>query len=349
MQSLYRQLRSIKLTIVLTYLIVIVTITGSFALLSNKSEFEAIDGTLLIDWVRATPLSSTWWIILLVLLVFVFSLNTIVCTFDRLSSLFRVWNKGRKSENDDEETLVSQDISRGKGVRIRTLLPYVAHVGFLIALLGHLTGSLWGFKGDDFAAASGDEVEIKQLAGLSIKVGALDMIVSKRGYPETMWGDVSLLLGGKEIKKQRVEINSPLIYRDIAVYIKNVKSVPKGIVLKKSGKGGEGTFLLAPGESTPLGTGGVRLVGGRLDSRYGAMELIFFENGKIIERRWMSPYNPKFKSIEFRGLRLSAEDMKSALTGSFAVNRDPGARILFLGLFMFAVSLIAHLFFRRSK
>ena len=349
MKSLYRQLRSIKLTIILTYLIVIVTITGSFALLSNKKEFEAIDGNLLIDWVRASSLSSSWWIILLVALVFIFSLNTIVCTFDRLSSLFKVWNKGRRAGDDDEETLVSEDISRGKGVRIRTLLPYVAHVGFLIALAGHLAGSMWGFRGDDFAAARGDEVEIKQLAGFSIKVGALDMLVGKRGYPETMWGDVSLLSGGKEIKRQRVEINSPLIYKDIAVYIKNVQSVPKGIVLKKSGIDGEGTFLLAPGESTPLGTGGVKLAGGRLDSRYGAMELVFIENGKIIERRWMSPYNPKFKSIEFRGLRLSAEDMKSVLTGSFAVNRDPGARILFLGLFIFAVSLIAHLFFRRSK
>ncbi len=349
MHSLYRQLRSIKLTIVLTYLIVAVTITGSFALLSNKKEFEAIDGNLLIDWVRASSLSSSWWIILLVLLVFIFSLNTIVCTFDRLSSLFRAWNKGRRTESEDEETLVSQDISRGKGVRIRTLLPYVAHLGFLIALAGHLAGSMWGFRGEDFAAARGDEVEIRQLAGFSIKVDALDMIVGKRGYPETMWGDVRLLSGGKEIKRQRVEINHPLIYKDIAVYIKNIQSVSKGLVLKKSGKEGEGTFLLAPGESTQLGTEGLMLVGGRLDNRYGAMELVFIENGKIVERRWMSPYNPKFKSLEFRGVRLSAEGMKSVLAGSFAVNRDPGAWILFLGLIIFAVSLIAHLFFRRRK
>ena len=349
MKSLYRQLSSIKLTILLTYLIVIVTITGSFALLYNKKEFEAIDGSLLIDWVQATPLSSTWWIILLVLLVFIFSLNTIICTFDRLSSLFKVWNKGRKPENDDEETLVTQEISRGTGVRIRTLLPYIAHVGFLIALAGHLTGSLWGFRGDDFSASSGDEVEIRQLAGFSIKVGALDMLVGKRGYPETMWGDVSLLRYGKEIKRQRVEINSPLIYKDIAVYIKNVQSVPKGIVLKKSDKEGEGTFILAPGENIQLGLGGLSLAGGRLDSRYGAMELIFMEKSKVIERRWISPYNPKFKSVEVRGVLISAEDMKSALTGYFSVNRDPGAKILFLGLFIFATSLIAHLFFRRSK
>ena len=349
MKSLYRQLSSIKLTILLTYLIVIVTITGSFALLYNKKEFEAIDGSLLIDWVQATPLSSTWWIILLVLLVFIFSLNTIVCTFDRLSSLFKVWSKGRKPENNDEETLVTQEISRGKGVRIRTLLPYIAHVGFLIALAAHLTGSMWGFRGDDFAAASGEEIEIKQLAGFSIKVGELDMVVGKRGYPETMWGDVSLFRYGKEIKRQRVEINSPLIYKDIAVYIKNVQSVPKGIVLKKSDKEGEGTFILATGENIQLGLGGLSLAGGRLDSRYGAMELIFIEKGKVIERRWISPYNPKFKSVEVRGVLISAEDMKSALAGYFSVNRDPGAKILFLGLFMFATSLIAHLFFRRSK
>ncbi|MDT8318582.1 MAG: cytochrome c biogenesis protein ResB [bacterium] len=349
MKSLYRQLSSIKLTIVLTYLIVSVTVTGSFALLSNKEDFEAIDESLLIDWVWATPLSSAWWIILLVLLVFIFSLNTIVCTFDRLSSLFKVWSKGRKAENDEEETLVTQEISRGKGVRIRTLLPYIAHAGFLIALAAHLTGSIWGFRGDDFAAAQGDEVEIKELAGFSVKVGDLDMVVGKRGYPETMWGDVSLLGGGKEIKRQRVEINSPLIYKDIAVYIKNVQSVPKGIVLKKSDKEGEGTFLLAQGESVHLGSGELRLVGGRMDSRYGAMELIFIEKGKIVEKRWISPYNQRFKLIKFRDIHLSAEDIKSAPVGSFSVNRDPGARILFLGLFIFAASLVAHLFFRRSK
>ena len=349
MNGLYRQLSSIKLTIILTYLIVIVTITGSFALLSNKKDFEAIDGTLLIDWVRDTPFSSTWWIILLVLLVFIFSLNTIVCTFDRLAILFRVWSRGRRAEIDDEETLVTQEISRGKGVRLRTLLPYISHFGFLIALAAHLTGSMWGFRGDDFAAARGDEVEIRQLPGFSIMVGELDMVVGKRGYPETMWGEVSLLSGGREIKRQRVEINSPLIYKDLAVYIKNVQTVPKGIVLKKSDEEGEGTFVLAPGGTVPLGTGGLTLAGGRLDSRYGAMELIFIEKGKVLERRWLSPYNPKFKSMEFRGLRLSAEEMKSALAGSFSVNRDPGARILFFGLFIFASSLMAHLFFRRGK
>jgi len=180
-------------------------------------------------------------------------------------------------------------------------------------------------------------------------VGELDMVVGKRGYPETMWGEVSLLSGGREIKRQRVEINSPLIYKDLAVYIKNVQTVPKGIVLKKSDEEGEGTFVLAPGGTVPLGTGGLTLAGGRLDSRYGAMELIFIEKGKVLERRWLSPYNPKFKSMEFRGLRLSAEEMKSALAGSFSVNRDPGARILFFGLFIFASSLMAHLFFRRGK
>jgi len=130
MHSLYKFFSSIRLTLILTYIVVAVTMAGSFVLLFKKESFDTIDKALLIDWIRTSSFSSYWWIAFLIALIFMFSMNTLLCTFDRLSLLIRAWRGKRVKSSEEEETSISEDIRRGKGLRMRTLLPYIAHIGF---------------------------------------------------------------------------------------------------------------------------------------------------------------------------------------------------------------------------
>jgi len=346
---MYKYLSSIKLTLLLTYIIVAVTMTGSFALLFHRENFDTIDKQLLIDWLAKNSPALSWWIILLISLIFIFAINTVLCTYERLAVLVKAWRGKRVDVVHDEATRISEDIEKGRGLRLRAFLPYIAHIGFLIALIGHLAGSLWGFRGADVPVEKGEVYKIKEAPGLSIKVGNVVMEIGERGYPEEMWANVELFEGEKILKKSKVEINGPLVYKSMAIYIKNVQSYTKGMVISSKGKGHASSFLLTPGGDTYLGTEGLTVTAGRINERYGAMEVLLFKNMKLVARQWLTPYNPSYKTLSYEGLTLSAEELSLSEAAVLSINSDPGAKIVFWGLLIFAVSLLTHLFYRRSK
>lgn len=349
MKKIYRFLSSIQLTIVLTYIIVIVTMVGSFSLLSNKSAFEAIDAGILIEWLKASSFAHSWWIVLLVSLLFVFALNTIFCTYHRVALLFKAWKGRAVSDYDDEETFISEDVKKGSGVRFRTLMPYISHAGFIVALVGHLTGSIWGFRGADFEVSVGTIVPVIEAKKVSVEVGEAFIKVGNRGYPEEMYAQVTLFHEGEAVKKHKVAINSPLLYDNMAVYIKNVRPDFAGLRLMRSDIVGEGAaFKLLSGESKVLGEG-LRLAGGRINARYGAMEVSVFEEDKLVDRKWLSPYDPKYSTFDFKGVKFIAAGALSKEAAILSVNKDPGVWIVFAGLAVFVLSLCIHLFLRRSK
>ena len=349
MKKLYRFLSSIQLTIVLTYIIVTVTMVGSFSLLFSKSAFEAIDAGILIEWLKTHRFADSWWIILLVLFLFVFALNTVFCTYHRVALLFKAWRGRSVSDYDDEETFISEDVKRGKGIRLRTLMPYIAHAGFIVALAGHLAGSLWGFRGADFVAPIAEIVPVREAKGVSVKVDEVLMKVGNRGYPEEMYAEVTLFYEGEAVKKHKVAMNSPLLYDNLAVYIKNIRQDFAGLELRRMDTGGDNAaFQLGSGKSKVLG-GGLRIAGGRINARYGAMELLIFEEDKLVARKWLSPYDPKLSTLDFKGVRLIVAGVRSEEAAVLSVSKDPGVWIVFAGLAIFVLSLCIHLFLRRSK
>lgn len=349
MKKLYRFLSSIQLTIILTYIIVVVTMVGSFSLLYNKSAFEAIDAGILIEWLKVSSFAASWWIILLVLFIFVFAMNTIFCTYHRVALLFKAWKGRAVSDYDDEETFISEDVKRGKGVRFRTLIPYISHAGFIIALVGHLTGSIWGFRGADFFVPTGETAQIAEAKGVSLKVDEVFMKIGNRGYPEEMSAEVTLFYDGELVKKHSVEINSPLLHDNMAVYVKNVSQNLIGLKLVQRGKDGRtSAFQLSSGEAKVLADG-IRIVAGRTNARYAAMELLVYTGSKLQGRKWLSASDPQYSSFNFNGVKLTVSGGRYEEGAVLNVNRDPGVWIVLTGLAIFVFSLGIHLFLRRSK
>lgn len=348
MKRLYKHLSSIKLTIILTYLIVINTIIGSFILLNSSEAYSGIDHTLLVNWLFKSSISASWWIFSLIILLFFFSLNTVFCTYDRLSSLIKAWRGKGLSKKAEELSLVTEDIER-KGIRLKTFLPYLAHIGFLIALSGHLVGSLFGFKGGDIRATTGEIVRIKESKNLAIEIGDLHMKLAKEGYPEEMSAEITLMKNKEAVKEKIIGINSPLIYGDIAVYIKNVQPFLQGLIIKLIGHGQDSTFLLTPGRKRSIDGNDLYIAGGQIDQRYGAMEILLIKGGRVIQKKWISPSRPGMQEFNFNNQIIRAVKTKITNVGIFTLNKDPGALIVFSGLGLFGLTLFIHIILRKRS
>ena len=78
-------------------------------------------------------ISYTLWIYILIVLITLFAVNTFVCTTDRVFSIVR--NKSPW----------------------QMILPHIVHIGFLVALVGHLLGSTAGFKSPQNFILLGDQ------------------------------------------------------------------------------------------------------------------------------------------------------------------------------------------------
>jgi len=314
-----------------------------------KGAFENIDAGILIEWLKASSLADSWWIVLLVLFLFVFALNTIFCTYHRVALLFKAWRGRAVNDYGDEETFISEDVKKGRGVRFRTLMPYIAHAGFILALAGHLTGSIWGFRGADFFAPLGEMVPVREAKGVSVKVDDVLMRIGNRGYPEEMSAHATLFYNGDAVKKHTVAVNSPLLYDNMAVYVKNVVQNLAGLELsQRDADGSTYAFQLSSGEARSLAEG-IRIVGGRIDARYAAMELLLYKGPELLGRKWLSASDPRYGSFNLGEVKLSVTGGRYEEGAVLNVNGDPGVWIVLSGLAIFVVSLCIHLFLRRSR
>jgi len=233
MQRIWSFFSSIRLTLYLTYAITIDVITGSLVLIGNRDIYNGIDRVVLVDWWLNTGsrhLGVTWWIPLLVFLVFLFAINTLVCSIDRLIPICRFYFReqiekvtiGGKDMDEEDPTLFNKRKS------LAPFYPYIAHIGFLVALIGHLVGSTSGFKSYGNVIAEGAAVEVPNNRGLYLLLDRFDVRMHRYGYPEEMKSYVRLLEENKVVAEKVVEVNSPLIYKGLAFYASDFQQAPDG-------------------------------------------------------------------------------------------------------------------------
>jgi len=235
MQKIWSFFSSIRLTLYLTYAITADAIAGSFLLMANPDTYEGIDRMVLADWWWDKGLhhmEATWWIPLLVFLVFLFAINTLVCSIDRLIPICRFYFGKRV----DKITIGGKDMEEEDPSlfrRKRTLTPfypYIAHLGFIIALIGHLVGSAGGFKSYGNVIAEGDGINVPHNKALRLLLDRFDVSYSRYGYPDEMKSYVRLVEGNRVVDEKVVQINSPLIYNGISFYATDFQQAPDGRV-----------------------------------------------------------------------------------------------------------------------
>lgn len=233
MQKIWSFFSSIRLTLYLTYAITIDVVAGSLVLIGNHDIYNGIDRMVLADWWLNTGslhLGVTWWIPLLVFLVFLFAVNTLVCSIDRLIPICRFYFRERVEKiTIGGKDLEEEDPSLFKKKRsLAPFYPYIAHIGFLIALIGHLVGSVGGFKSYGNVVAEGAGINVPHNKELHLLLDRFDVSYSKYGYPDEMKSHVRLVEGNRVVEEKVVQVNSPLIYKGLAFYASDFQQAPDG-------------------------------------------------------------------------------------------------------------------------
>src|SRR3990172_739207 len=197
MKRLYEFFSSTGLTVVLSALIAAVAGAGSFFVMANPEFYRELDSVILLPWLVAEGpryIGATFWIYILIILIGFFAINTFICTFDRLCSIIKMKRPWK------------------------SLLPQIAHAGFLVALLGHLMGSVSGFRSYGNVILKGETAPIQAAKGISVRLNDTEVKNDKTGKPDFLKTSITVFEDGAEKKSGDVEMNSPLIYKGMAFY-----------------------------------------------------------------------------------------------------------------------------------
>lgn len=335
MGRIWRFFSSVYLTVVLAALICIVSVWGSILAVRYPQFFRAFDQEVLLPYLASFGLqyiSLTSWVWALIFLTALFGINTFVCTADKVWSVL----KNRKPWP--------------------ALFPHIVHVGFLIALLGHLVGSVWGFRSYGNVVFKGDSIPVPHTEGLFLRLDDSEMKVSPSGELDALITKVTLLdKEGKDIESAEIGMNSPLIHKGVAFYHFDQGQSPSGLVLEVDGRTTEvaleGSFASPDGAVFRLG---------EIYPDYGVDE-----QGKPYNRssefanphvEITGPTGSVFLPISMPGASVSTGSHQITLMDYvyspyvvFIINKDPGITFIIAGSIVLVVGMVLLLFFRGER
>ncbi|MBI5235475.1 MAG: cytochrome c biogenesis protein ResB [Deltaproteobacteria bacterium] len=214
MKRLWTLLVSLKLTIVFTVVICALAVWGSLLTVRHPQLYGQMDEAVLLPFLAqegARMSVHAFWIIALIVIMAGFAMHLVFCTADKVYSILK------------------------NSLPWRSFLPHVVHIGFLAALLGHLVGSVWGFRSQGNIIMQGQAYPVPNAKGLYMRLDDVEVKTSGKGNMEYLRSRVTLLDEGKEIVTKDIEINNPLIYKGIAFYHVDHGAATTGLVLDVDG------------------------------------------------------------------------------------------------------------------
>ncbi len=323
---------SIILTVVLAVLICLVSVLGSLLTIENQGLMQFLDhNVLLYGLARLGGRAEVYWIYALIALIFLFAVNTTVCTLDKVIAILK------------------------RGAPRRSLIPHVVHAGFLIALTGHLLGSIAGFRTSANVVFKGEALPISEAPGLSVRLDDFEAHENTYGARDFLRARVSILEKGRQVRQGEIRLNHPLIYRGIAFYYNDDGAAPTGI--RVSWKGSE-RRLLFEDETPPEEGSGLKITGFYPDFARDSTGRPYSRS-----RRFVNPYvrleangSEAFLPIGEQGDGVEIGGAKARFTGFvvspyvvLAINKDPGIYLVVGGSALLLLGMILLLIYGRDK
>lgn len=93
----------------------------------------------------------------------------------------------------------------------------IAHLAFVVILLGVLITGSTGFREDQFTVAAGSSREIGHGTGLTVEVLSFADTYQPDGRPADYVSDVVLYDDGEQVARQEVRVNTPLRYEGVKI------------------------------------------------------------------------------------------------------------------------------------
>ena len=339
MKKLWKLFTSVGLTISLTIIVCSITAYGSLKVKAEPDYYSSIDTHVLVPWLFTEgiyDLEHSLWMILLIVSIFFFALNIIACTGSRTYSII----KNKQSW--------------------KSLIPQFIHMGFFIALIGHLLGSTLGFRSYSNVLYQGKAYPVPYNENLLVRLEGVETEYDSSGNPTGLRTKITLSDDRGDFFTDDIQFNDPVMYRGMVFYYVNHGGNPSGVNLTLSGGDGIETFS-QPFYSNFTTSSGVKYSLGRIYPTFG-----YDENGKPYTRtdEYLNPFQEiRSSSGEVAHLDLNREGTSTTIDGkvitltSFVeiqyavlnINKDPGIGFIVVGSVILVLGTGMLLLFRRDR
>lgn len=335
MRRIWRFFSSVYLTVVLAALICIVAGWGSILAARYPQFFRAFDQEVLLPFLTSLGLeyiTLTSWVWALIYLTALFGVNTFVCTIDKVYAVI----KNRKPWP--------------------ALFPHIVHVGFLIALLGHLVGSVFGFRSYGNIVFKGDSIPVPHSQNLFLRLDDTDMKVLPSGELDSLTTKVTLLdKAGSEITRGEIGMNAPLIHEGVAFYHFDQGQSPSGLVVNIDGKTVEveleGAFTSPDGEVFRLGEIYPDFAVDESGKPYNRSSDFSNPHVEITGAAGSAflPISAPGASVASGSHAITLVDYVYSPYVIFIINKDPGITFIIIGSVVLVAGMVLLLFFRGER
>ncbi|GEM_PF-1651968 len=336
MRSAWKFFSSVYLTIVLAVLICAVSAWGSMVVVRNQRFFSALDHEVLFPFLLSLETEYaelTLWVWALIVLTAIFAVNTVVCTADKVWSVIQA-RRPRQA-----------------------LFPHIVHVGFLIALLGHLAGSVWGFRSYGHVLYKGGSIPVPHQSGIHVRLDETEMRAGASGDLDYLRTRLTLLEeDGSEVLTRDIGLNNPLIWKGIAFYHVNQGQSPTGLVIDAGGRTSEvaleGSFSAPDGSRYRLGSVYPDFAIDGSGRPFSRSDLFANPHIEIIS----ADGSRYFLDISAPGSTIKTPRHDMTLRGYvftpyvvLTINKDPGIGFIIAGSIVLVAGMVLLLFFRGER
>ena len=347
---IWKVLASTALTVALAVLICLLSAWGSIVVVKNQAFYSAMDQVVLMPWLLdegVEYLGATGWVFALITLMALFALNTAVCTVDKVYGIIKT------------------------GRPFQSLFPHIVHVGFLVAMLGHLVGSVFGFRSYGNMLYEGEVTPVPNTT-MSIRLDGFSTDVNRHGDLSMLKSSVTLFNKDEVIEVADVTINGPLIHKGVAFYHTNQGRVPRGLILEVGhGIGGE-----------IEGSVGGKIVGEMIEAPFGGVfstsdgagyllgnlypDFALDEDGRAysLSGEYRNPHQEIIveggdvafldlstlgSRVELKGRTILFRDLSIKPYVVFTINKDPGIWFIIVGSAILVLGMALLLLFRGER
>jgi cytochrome c biogenesis protein len=234
---------------------------------------------------------------------------------------------------------------------------YITHLSVIIIFLGAMIGNIFGFKGyvNIVEGRSVTSVQTRGSKGqvdlgFSVKNNKFWIEYYANGAPKEYFSDLSVIDQGKEVKKERIEVNSPLQYKGIWFYQSSYG--PAGaanitVDVKNPDGSIKKTLTLLPNQSVTVeGLGTVSAVDYSENFQgFGPALLVSLnEEGEAEKRFWIFKNFPDFDKRRGGSNYLSFSGIDTIFYTGLQVARDPGVNIVWVGCTIMVIGILVAFF-----
>ena len=237
----------------------------------------------------------------------------------------------------------------------------IAHLSFVVILLGFFLSATTGFKNTQFTAPVGQTVQVGEGTGLSVVAKSFTEAYYPDGQPKDYASDLVLYKDGVQVDRKTIRVNHPLSFDGVSFYqsffgvaasMKVTDAAGKTLYREsaplswesKDKKHAIGQFhLKANGQNVYV----VAPASGKVDPeiKAGQVQLEVHENGK--DQPLATEVVSQGKPTTINGLTYTFERTRQ-FTG-LTVARDPGANFVWVGSTLLVIGLFLVFFFPHRR